>query len=75
MTVTVALLNEAFPADIAPKGSVGHMTHYVVLHITKSECSLAALSTNQNLVFSASARISIRALVILSFYVGFHGLI
>ena len=46
------------------------MTHNVISHIAESECSLVALTTDQNLVLSASVRVDKYALVVLRFDVG-----
>ena len=43
MSVTVALLRISFAANVALKGLVLNMTHYVVSHVAESECGLVAL--------------------------------
>ena len=75
MPVAVTLLDEAFTADLALKGSVLHVNHDVVLHIAESECSLVALATNQNLILSASLQVDKHALIVLRLYVGVQVLI
>ena len=65
MAVTVALLDISFAANVALKGPVMNMAHYVVSHIADSECSLVALLTDQNLVFAACVRVDFCLYIVL----------
>ena len=73
--VAVTLLDKAMSADIALEGFKLHMGHYVVPYIAASVSFLAALSADQNLVITASARVCELALVVLRHYVGFQVLV